>query len=427
MVIELRGQQQDAYNAILTHLAFKFNDPNKFFVLTGWAGTGKTFLLKALNNHLGRFGSVFTAPTNKATKVTRGTIGKGAECKTIYSLLGVKMVSDEDQLVLEFPKVPVDLSGYDRIFVDEASMLNSDMVDYIIERSQYYRCKWIFIGDKGQIPPVGEKTSKVWSLKCPSAHLDEVVRYDNQILNLATYIRRKIQKFKAKRPPEIILKSDHDAEEGVWKYGRRGFMRNIERAAKKGLFTEVDHTKAIAWRNSTVNKLNEFIRYNIFGDEADSKPYIIGDRIMIAEPVIMNGATLGHIDDEGTIIELTTTYHSVYKELNSYNATVQIDDGLAVTLNIIHPDSERRLMSMLNALAADAKIDRTKWKNFWALRNSFHKVRYSYAMTSHRVQGSTFVNAFVDTADILANYDMFEALRCLYVAFTRPTTTLILT
>lgn len=424
MTLVLKEQQQAAYDSILRYLTPSFGKQEKFYVLSGSAGTGKTFLLGAVNEKLGRFGSVFTAPTNKATKVAQNTIGEGALCKTIFSLLGIKMVADEDRLILKFPRIPVDLSGYSRIFVDEGSMISSPLLEYIQEQSERYDTKWIFVGDEYQLPPVGEKNSKIWSLNCPTSRLTQIVRYDNEILNFATRIRKNIERY-----PKIKLKfkSDHSSNsEGIWKYNRGGFMRNIELAAKKGLFSQVDNTKAIAWRNKTVTELNEFIRYAIFGKQADKHPWLVGDRLMVSEPVQINGNTLAHIDDEGTIIEITETYHSIYKDLSSYNVTVQIDSGRAVTLNIIHPKSEAKFNSMLNKLAAAAKADSKKWKEFWMLKNSFHGVRYSYALTAHRAQGSTYENTFVDTADIMANANSFEALRCLYVAATRCTTRLIL-
>ena len=422
--IVLNNQQQSAYDGIMKYLSFDLRSEHKFYVLSGWAGTGKTFLLGQLNAHLDRYGSVFTAPTNKATKVTSRTIGQGATCKTIYSLLGIKMAADEDRLVLEFPKVPVDLSGYSRIFVDEASMISEQLMKYIIERSRWYATKWIFIGDKGQIPPVGETESMVWGLDCPKSHLEKVERYDNEILEFATHIRKQIQRY-----PNVNLRvrNNHGDTEGVWKYNRGKFMHNVERAAKKGLFTEVDNTKVIAWRNKTVQSVNEFIRYAIFGKAADKSPWLPGDRVMIGEPITLNGQTLAHIDDEGTVTEAGVAHHSEFKDFDAYHVTVQIDDGPVITLNIIHPNSEAKLNRHLNELAVKAKNgERHLWREFWAMKNAFHRCRHSYALTAHRAQGSTFRNVFLDTTDVLANSNSFEALRCLYVGATRPTTNLIL-
>jgi exodeoxyribonuclease-5 len=420
--LTLNVQQKEAYDGILNFLSYNQNE-HKFYVLSGWAGTGKTYLLGALHEALDRYGSVFTAPTNKATKVTSRTIGAGAQCKTIYSLLGIRMVANEDRMVLEFPKKPVDLSGYSRIYVDEASMVNESLLAYIRDRSRYSATKWIFIGDRGQLPPVGEKESKVWTLKCPKSHLEKVERYDNEILEFATHVRKCIQRYP---DGSLRMRSNHSASEGVWKYNRGGFMRNIERAAKRGLFTEIDNTKAIAWRNKTVNELNQFIRYNIFGKVADKQPWLPGDRVMMGEPVQIGSAIIAHVDDEGTVVEEGVAYHSEYKDFNAYHVTVQIDDGPAVQLNIIHEDSQAKFVRRLGELALMAKKEKHYWREFWALKNAFQSIRHSYALTAHRAQGSTFTNTFLDTADILANSNSYEALRCLYVGATRAQSNLIL-
>lgn len=431
MSLVLYSDQQKAYKKISGFLSapIKYSldsKENKFFILSGWAGTGKTSLVGHVHDTLTPFGSVFTAPTNKATKVLQSTLGNRANCKTIYSLLGIKMVADEDRLVLEFPRIPVDLSSYINIFVDEASMTNKTLLDYIKERSKRASTRWVFIGDRGQIPPVGEKHSRVWRLECDSAHLEEVIRHDNEILNLATHIRRAIQRFKKNPDPELTIESDHGIDTGVWKYRRDGFLRQIERAAKQGLFSQPDHTKLVAWRNRTVADYNQFIRLAIFGKEAGHQPYLIGDRLMIGEPVMLHGQMLAHIDDEGTVVARSESYHSEFKDLNAYNVTLEIDGGTTVNLNILHPASESQYRSRLNTLAAEAKKDTRKWKDFWFLRNAFHAVRHSYAITSHRAQGSSYENCMVDVSDILANSNSFECLRILYVAFTRARLKLIL-
>ena len=76
-----------------------------------------------------------------------------------------------------------------------------------------------------------------------------------------------------------------------------------------------------------------------------------------------------------------------------------------------------------NPLAA---LRRSKQETFWALKELFHDVKYAYAITAHRAQGSTYENVYVDYQDILMNRERREAFQCLYVACSRPTTKLIL-
>jgi len=397
------------------------------YVLSGSAGTGKTFLMKhliaELSKNYGLECVAFTAPTNKATKVIKKTLGiPEGSIKTIYSLLGIKMVGFNEELVLEFPRKPVDLGGYAVIFVDEASMISKDLFRYILQRSQVYPTKWVFIGDRYQLPPVGEFNSRVWKHKGLSSNLTQVMRFDNELLELATHIRQQIEDY-----PEydLRIKSHHGTKRGVWKYNKILFIKHLKNAAVAGLFHQVDHTKVVAWRNKTVEDYNQIIRRAFFGEAADQN-YIVGDRILLSEPVQIENRVIAHVDDEGTITSTGVAFHGSYPQHKAYHLTVALDDGRTVSLRVVHESSELSFQEHLNRLALEAKANPALWKHFWVLRNAFHRVRYSYALTAHRSQGSTFEhNAFVDTGDILSNTDEFEALRCLYVACTRPKRRLI--
>ena len=83
--------QSAAITAIMSWLD---DDAQDFFVLAGPAGTGKTFTVQGLLPLI-RGKVVFTAPTNKATKVLRDTLRSddypNPDCRTIYSLLGLQL------------------------------------------------------------------------------------------------------------------------------------------------------------------------------------------------------------------------------------------------------------------------------------------------------------------------------------------------
>jgi len=64
---------------------------------------------------------------------------------------------------------------------------------------------------------------------------------------------------------------------------------------------------------------------------------------------------------------------------------------------------------------------------FLGHQDLFHPVKYAYALTAHRSQGSTYENVWVDTSDILYNRERREAFQCLYTACSRPTKRLNLT
>lgn len=423
----VRGIKSIKYVGEEEQMCISVSAKDHLYLTDNFIVTHNTFLLKKMFWELPKLAASATAPTNKATKVIKRTLNHAAisvECKTIYSMLGIKMVSDEDRLVLEFPSIPTDLRAYDVIYVDESSMLNRALLQHITGLSGNSSTKWVFLGDKAQLPPVGERNSPVWKLDCPKAYLTKVERYDNEILELATHVRKQVTAY-----PNVDLQlgSHHGSSEGVWKFRRAQFLHNLSRYAERGDFSEPDSVCAVAWRNRTVEDLNAVIRRAIFGSGAARSRWLVGDRISIGEPITEQGCVIAHIEDEGTILSSEVVQHTIYKEIKVYYLVVQIDDGATINLHVVHEESEPTLQIHLNAWAAAAKADRSKWKYFWMMRNSFHRVRYGYAKTAHRVQGSTYENVFCDTTDILANSNTREALRCLYVATTRATTKLILT
>ena len=93
---------------------------------------------------------------------------------------------------------------------------------------------------------------------------------------------------------------------------------------------------------------------------------------------------------------------------------------------MLHPESQPQFDSDCQALAHDARANPKLWKKFWALKELFHEIKYAYAITAHRSQGSTYEQVFVDYQDILYNRNRKEAFQCLYVACSRPTLTRLL-
>lgn len=390
-----------------------------YYVLKGYAGTGKTFMLQHFAKALPSDGIIFSSPTNKATKVLRRVL-KGYKCKTIYSVLGLKMVQREDELVLTPSDEKVDLSGVDVIVVDEASMLNSELLTHIEQARRSWGVKFLFVGDPAQLPPVGEDRSPVWSLECQSTMLTEVVRHDNQILTLATHVRKHIEDGTRLEP--IYL---DEGKRCAWQLTHRGFVERIRKHARRGF---VD-TKAVAWRNKTVDHLNEIIREEMFSAEQRAfGRWIDGDRIVITEPVEEYGKIVATVDEEG-IVRGSAISADVVSGHQCYHLQVEMEDGRTLHLRAIHEDAEDDYQRELGRLATEARQpgNGKLWRRFWGLKYRFHSIRHSFAITAHRAQGSTFTNVFADASDILKNPDRETAYRCLYVAVSRPSEKLFVT
>lgn len=415
----LNDDQKKAFSEIMNFLK---SPDDTYFLLQGGAGTGKTFLLQAvLEEFKGRI--VFTAPTNKATKVIRDTITTDdyrPECRTIYALLGLRLEANGEIKELTVPEDPLDLSHYRVIVVDEGSMVNKLLMSHIRRTVKEFDLKVIFMADFAQIPPVGEMQSAVKEVD-KGALLTKVMRYDNQILNLALRLRAVVDH----PAPSIKLETDNAEGEGIWMEGMRDFERKILESAEQGHFTIPNHTKAIAWRNVTVDQLNKLIRDRIF--DKPTQPWLVGDRIIMLEPgKNLDGDPQHSTDDEGTVTAVAESWHPFYAEMKIWQVNVTLDDNRTISLCLLHRDSEHAHAARVARMAAEARENRKLWGKFWDFKDAFHKARHAYAITAHRSQGSTYECVFVNWRDILLNQNRQEAYRCLYVACTRPKKRLIL-
>lgn len=409
----LNDEQQIALEKI-TH--WLYHEKQNFFLLKGSAGTGKTFCIRELSSRGGMY--VYTAPTNKATKVISESVstdGESPTCMTIYSLLGLTMDTNEDIKVLKDSKRRIDLSMYTAIVVDEASMINKQLYEHIEMAAIKQNARFIFMGDPAQLNPVKEQASRVWEIGS-NATLTKVMRHDNAILDTALKIRAQVDE----RYPKVSLVSNNDGTEGVWRLRRAEFEAAIKVDAQAGLFTEKNKSKIIAWRNRAVLKLNDIVRNTIF---PNSPTWVPGDRVVFASAIKgVDETVLATIDDEGTVLEAVIEYVGNYK---AWALKIQVDDSIEINASVIHTDSIATYKDDLERLRDAAKEDRSKWRSFWFLKEFFNDIRYAYAITAHRAQGSTYETAYVCWQDMLLNHNVNEAYRCLYVAATRPKKKLI--
>ena len=162
MSFKLNEEQTDTLSAL--------SNFDHSYVLKGYAGTGKTTVIThwvqqvrqrpddvdILDWHAPKI--VLTAPTNKATNVLKD---KAKEIKlpvyvqTIHSLLSLKLVWRKSEQVLQQDSYGSDDFGeYDYVVIDEASMLNEELMDYIRAAVDAHHNKVIFMGDPCQLPPI---------------------------------------------------------------------------------------------------------------------------------------------------------------------------------------------------------------------------------------------------------------------------------
>lgn len=411
-------EQAEAIAKMLAH-AGTVGDGDPRFVLKGPAGRGKTFTIsKMMEQWKGR--TLFTAPTNKAVRVLRDTLranGYRPEAKTIYSALGLQMSATGEVKELKRSEDEVDLNDYRLVVVDEASMLGKGTAErrgiwiYICEAANDHpKLKWILMGDHFQLPPVGEVDSPVWTEVEKSFELTRNMRQDNQIVQLTDHLRDMV----AKPYGRLNLQDNNDGEEGVWVC--KGTMDTAMLNHAQTFLT--GDSKAIAWRNVEVDRMNALIRRELFADSV-VYPWQVGDRVTLMGPVKnLEKEMVASTDEEGTLEKVDEADHPEYA-LPCHRLIMQSDSNTTITLWVLHASAKGKFEYRKGRFAEEARASRC-WNDYWDFVEAFHPVRHGYATTAHRAQGSTYVRAFVSWRDTLLNQNRCEAMRCLYVAGSRP-------
>ena len=399
--LTLSEDQNVAWDALKKWLS----GDHPFFVLKGFAGSGKSFLMKLLLTLPHKF--LFSAPTNKASKVLSSYLNQ--QVKTTYSLLGLRMKAEDDQLVLTQAAELPDLGEDPILVIDEAGMIPKFMSSMLKDAAASKGWRIIFVGDPAQLNPVGERLSPVWKFAHPehTVLMRKIMRFDNELLALSVAVR------------ECLRDKNYNL-----KFNAQGAVSYADLDKQLLKVSNWRDTKILAWRNKTVDRYNSAIREHLgFTDR-----FAVGEFILMGAPLISDGNILAHTDEEFEVASVTKRiFNFAEGPVEAYALSL-----VGCSFSLYVPVDEARLTKLLNnraALASGAsnKVERKKlWADFWDLKNTFQSVRYGYAMTVHRAQGSQYKTVLVDKSDITANPEKREAYRCLYVACTRATDNIIL-
>lgn len=432
-------------------------DPEaKLFLLQGYAGTGKTFvismfvewLLAAKNKKV-----AMTAPTNKAVKVLRRA-GEYTDLNlyyvTVHSLLGLREVIDNYGKVSFAQNNAEDakVGDYNVIIVDEVSMLQDDLLKGskatvgLLEYAKMLGTKIIFVGDPCQIPPIGrdncipfiEDERKRYGIGITT--LTDIVRQslDNPIIQITLAVRNNLG-----RDIIIPIREDKYNDEDLSGVYYIDFdLKSEFNALLKNYFTsdafkqDEDFVKIVAYRNITVKAFNNKIRKMLFGDSVGK--LAIGDKLVVDKPIFneLDETIMFTVNDELEVDDFTESVVN-YKgiEFNYYDTTVLYTDvdgnEIRQKIKVLHESSEEDYELVLKHLSDVAKEAKkgsweagAKWREFYAYQKFWAHVSYNYAITAHKAQGSTYTHTFVLEEDINVMRKIKERNRIKYTAFTRP-------
>ena len=290
--------QAKAYDDLIKFIQDDYNENDYKRALTGAAGTGKTYLVKALIKNCGYSYSTIglAAPTHKACRVLSESIDiPNVNINTLQSDLGLRLNFDVDKFDINNPpfdpKGRIKIGEYKLYIIDESSMINRSLLMFVEKVCKSNKCKIIYIGDASQLAPVNEKYSaafkgiKTYALNQivrqgddnPISHLLNLLRYDIQhkSFTFLEYIHKNPSKFNEDYTKGYQVCNSQEFETIVYNnFNDEELTRNI------------DFCKIIAYTNNTVSAWNKFVRDAIIKD-AD-KSVITKNDLVISYVTIVN-------------------------------------------------------------------------------------------------------------------------------------------
>ncbi len=436
----LSSDQQNALTKLETFIA----SPVQVFMLKGYAGSGKTTILKGLVEYLHSIEKSFAlmAPTGRAAKVIRERTCQEAFTihKSIYSFEDLLEVKEGDSFFYQYKiRNNVDVAG--KVFiVDEASMLSdtksegeffrfgtshllSDLITFTRVNQPGIRSKIIFVGDPCQLPPVGDISSKAFepaylkekfNITSAEVEMKEVKRQEGKsgILVAASKIRKSIS---ARFFNDFNLRPNGT---DIFNPAYENFLDTWQKAASPKII--------IAYKNKTCLDLNLQIRERRFGTA--NLPVQKSDIIILGANNYRKGVFNGEFAVVNEITSSSITRTIVLKgkkpveliwrdvelvfpdaEVNNKIVRGKILENFLYGDNYLLPEETQALYVDFTSRHKGLKPRTEEFKEAILQDEYFNclMIKYGYAVTCHKAQGGEWENVFT-----LWDYDNAEGFNC---------------
>lgn len=396
-VVKLSSHQEQSLDLIGQWL----KSDRQYFLLGGYAGTGKTTLMKYFVDTLNSI-PICCAPTGKAASVLGKKLGGAALVSTIHHVLYNPLPQDNSILVQLQTDLINDPTNDDLrqaiveekrrlqtekklhfelkdnhailpgqvVIIDEASMVTERIHQHLLKT----KARILYVGDPGQLPPV--KETGFFHNHPLDAMLTEIRRQSaySPIIRLSKDIRdgKRIPYFEfegCKKVPKGTLDQDN------WMF-----------------FDQV-----ITGRNATRRKINRFFRRK-FGHEAKSIYPVKGEKVICLKN-----------EQEGSINYINGIQGAMISDAEERLGAVFGDflfEGM--------PHHGVPLLPYHFAVHYDETLPEEPWME----RQGYREFDYAYAITVHKSQGSEWDRVLIADDELNVDQKDFRR-RWLYTAVTR--------
>ena len=445
-------------------------DEQVVMILSGSAGTGKTTLAGAIVKALAALKQklILLAPTGRAAKVF--SLYAGHAAYTIHRRIYRQKTAGD----LSAFNLNNNLNRDTLFIIDEASMISNlglgesafgsgclldDLMEFIYNGQN---CRMLLIGDKAQLPPVGEEESPAlmadvlrgYGMTVYECDLNQVLRQseDSGILWNATRIRKRLtvdfaDGYSQLESAESVVLLPQIRISGFPDITVVPGDELIESLASSYSRVGMDETMVITRSNKRANIYNQGIRNTVLDREDE---LCRGDLLMIvknnyfwSQETGVGSQESGGIDfianGDRAVVQRVRNIHELYgfrfaevtmtfPDYDDYELTATV---LLDTLTSEAPALTREQQEQLfNAVMEDyadipVKADRIAKLKTDRYYNAL-QVKFAYAVTCHKAQGGQWAHIYLDQGYMTDDMLTPDYIHWLYTAFTRATEKLFL-
>lgn len=377
----------------------RYKRKERYTVISGYAGTGKSTLVKfivaALPNINPDEDVIYTSFTGKATQVLQKKGNKNVS--TLHKLLFESIPKPDGT----FFRKPVEFIPYKIVIVDECSMVPKELLQRLIKYNVHIIC----LGDPGQLPPIN-KNEDNHLLDHPHIFLDEIMRQEaeSEIINLTMDIRagKPLTRYQGKEV-QVLNKDELTTGMLLWA------------------------DQIICAKNETRIALNNQMR-DLLGRSGGPQN---GDKVIclknnwdiysVNDNPLVNG-TIGYLKDS------FSTYINLPRQITSDGQPKKLD---ILTANFISDTEEDYGILNMDKQLITTGVPGLDWKTSYKMGRNWRfqdkipdQFTYGYAITCHKSQGSEWDNVLVIEEGF--PFEKEEHKQWLYTAATRAAKKLVI-
>lgn len=435
-------QQTEAINKMIDFLQ---SDETEF-LLSGQAGTGKSTIIRYIvrNYKKGSIGG-FT-PTHKAKKILSQSLGNSAPVSTLASGLAIRLNEttgefQPDTYLRSRGEIPI--REFDLLIIDECSMIKDNLLEEIRDLKRQ-KTKIIFMGDKNQLPPVGQDDdSKVFEIE-NTYNLTEKMRQhkDSPIIQISDLFVDNLDNGCLVHNPilseyRVDYTDENSKSSVIWLTDENDAIDYYVKEYNKNI-NNPNHIKMVTFNNEnnknaqSVGSLNTKVREKLFG--SNDEQFYVGELLVANDTYYKTKKSpVPEYETSEDLIVVDIKPH-VFNDVVSVYSKDRGARKLAVRYNVIYLTLRKENNTKIR-VPVIANSDKDKFNDdiaelfkkdgqlAYGVQQLFGNLTYGYAISTHKSQGSTY-NSCVVFEDNIMGYSNMGTVKAknqsLYVAITRP-------